>query len=125
MRRTVRYLLFIVVTMVLSSACADSTGGGDYPIPNIINVTEARLHVNDTLIVDLELVDPLDDQEWTMESATITDLSEHSTLNVSRDPVRFRYTPVAAHVGHHFITFTVASNGMDDSMTMEVEVLPE
>ena len=115
----------LVATITTLSGCYEATEGGDYPFPHIINVTEARLNVGETLVVDLFLVDPLDAPEWTYASETIPDLERSSTIDVTRDPVRFRYTPVAAHVGHHQLTFTVSAHSLSDSMTMDVTVLSE
>lgn len=115
----------LVVTVATLSGCYEATEGGDYPVPHIINVTEARLRVGETLVVELLLVDPLDEPEWTYTSETIPDLEHHSTIDVNREPVRFRYTPVASHVGHHQLTFTVSAHDLSDSMTMDVTVLSE
>lgn len=116
-------ILSIILALPALGACPEAEPGGDFPIPELVQVSEAEVAVDNTLIVDLVLVRPLEAPEWSVESDTITELERHSTLNTGRTPARFRFTPTAEHVGHHQLSFTVAAHDMSDTMTMDVEVV--
>lgn len=117
-------IIVLSVAMVYaSSGCYDANEGG-VVFPDVVTVSDCELHVDETLIIPLELEEPVPDAEWTFESESIPNLDRHARIVETDGHIRFRWTPTAAHVGRHEIFFTVTSGVLSDAMVVNVEVLP-
>jgi len=111
------------VVYVVAAGCYLEHEGGMVQ-PDVVTVSDCELHVDDTLIIPLELEEAIPDAEWSYEATTIPDLDRHARIVESDGHTRFRWTPTAANVGRHEITFTVTSGVLSDAMTVDVNVLP-
>lgn len=118
-----RLVVFVGVLVCASSGCYEANEGGVVP-PDVVTVSDCELHVEETLIIPLELEEPLPDAEWSFEAPSIPNLDRHARIVETDGHIRFRWTPRASHVGQHEIFFTVTSGVLSDAMVVNVEVLP-
>lgn len=124
MARSILCDIALVVALVYtSSGCYEANEGGVVP-PDVVAVSDCVLHVDETLVIPLELEEPISDAEWTFEAPSIPDLDRRARIVETDGHIRFRWTPRAAHVGRHEIIFTVTSGVLSDAMVVNVEVLP-
>jgi PKD repeat protein len=113
-----KWLGFIAAMAAIVIGC---DGGGG---PQIMPLDDHRGRVNDTVIIDLRVLESQGDEHWTFTAPSIPDITRHAKIFQSGGAATFRWVPLASHSGTHQFTFTVENSKGSDSETINIIVEP-
>lgn len=107
----------LVVLAAVVAGCSSGSG------PQIMPLDDVRARCNDTVIIDLRVLEATGDETWSFTAPDIPDIQRHASITRSGASAMFRWIPLASHSGMHPFTFTVTNSQGSDSETIQIEVL--